>query len=115
MCNTCIQKKAIHKQTWQHPKSKQWHCIDYAIMRKSQSWRCLDVVVKRGANCHTDHRMLLVKMKIGKKFTRHGSGDRMVKRFNVNGACMDAYGNKLPKGKFVSNVCDNMRKKWNFG
>ena len=28
--NSWFQKKAIHKQTGQHPKSKQWHCIDYA-------------------------------------------------------------------------------------
>jgi len=34
VCNTWFMKKAIYKQTWQHPKSKQWHCIDYAIMRK---------------------------------------------------------------------------------
>ena len=57
-----------------------------------------------------------MKTKIGKKFTRCGSGDRTVKRFNVTGlkgACMDADGNELPKGKFVSDVCDNMRKKWN--
>ena len=33
VCNTWFKKKDIHKQTWQHPKSKQWHCIDYAIMR----------------------------------------------------------------------------------
>ena len=26
--NTLFQKKDIHKQTWQHPKSKQLHCID---------------------------------------------------------------------------------------
>ena len=115
VCNAWFQKKAIHKQTWQHPKSKQWHCIDYAIvMRKSQSWRCLDIVVKIGVVCNTDHRMLLVKMKIGKKFTRRGSRDRLVKRFDVaglQGACMDVDG---IESCFVSYVCDNMKKKkWN--
>ena len=45
VCNTWFQKE-IYKQTWQHPKSKQWHCIDYAIMRKVQCWRCLNVSVK---------------------------------------------------------------------
>ena len=33
VCNTWFQKRDISKQTWQHPNSKQWHCIDYAIMR----------------------------------------------------------------------------------
>ena len=34
VCNTWFTKKNIHKQTWQHPKSKQWHCIDFAIMQQ---------------------------------------------------------------------------------
>ncbi len=35
VCNTWFRKRDISKQTWQHPKSKRWHCIDYAIMRKA--------------------------------------------------------------------------------
>lgn len=45
----------IHKQTWQHPKSKQWHCINYAIMRRQDRKSCLDATVKHGAECNTDH------------------------------------------------------------
>ena len=44
------------------PKSKQWHCIDYAIMRKAHRRRCLDATVMRGAQCNTDHMMLKVKL-----------------------------------------------------
>ena len=29
--------------TWQHPGSKQWHCIDYVIMRQRQRQMCSDV------------------------------------------------------------------------
>ena len=32
--NTRFEKKNIHKHTWQHPDSKQWHWIDYIIMRQ---------------------------------------------------------------------------------
>jgi len=31
---TWFKKKYIYKQTWQHPKSKQWHCIDFAIISR---------------------------------------------------------------------------------
>ena len=31
VCNTWFRKKNIHKQTWQHPKSKHWHCISLAV------------------------------------------------------------------------------------
>ncbi len=29
-------RKTYNKQTWQRPKSKQCHCIDYLIMGKAQ-------------------------------------------------------------------------------
>ena len=28
VCNTCMVPKESYSQTWQHSKSKQWHCID---------------------------------------------------------------------------------------
>ena len=42
-------------QTWQHPKSKMWHCIDFAVMWQKDRKRCLDAAVMRGVECHTDH------------------------------------------------------------
>ena len=65
--DTWIEKKEIHKQTWKHPKSHKWYCIDYVIMRKMHKRRCLDVSVMRGALCNTDHRMLRVIVVVGKK------------------------------------------------
>ncbi len=29
VCNMWFQKKVIHKQAWQHPKSERWHYTDY--------------------------------------------------------------------------------------
>ena len=34
VCNTWFQKRDIHKQTWQHPKSNQWNCIDYIMVKQ---------------------------------------------------------------------------------
>ena len=34
VCNTWYQKDDIYRQTWQHPKSKQWSCTDFAVMRQ---------------------------------------------------------------------------------
>lgn len=61
ICNTWFTKRDIHKQMWQHPKSKKWHCIDFAIVRQRDRRRCLDTSVKRGAECHTDHQLLRIK------------------------------------------------------
>lgn len=44
-----IIRKAIYQQTWQHPESKHWHCIDYVIMHQTDRKMCMDVSMKRGA------------------------------------------------------------------
>ena len=54
--NTWFKKKDPHLQTWQHPKSHQWHCIDYVIMRRDHRRKCLDVSVMLGANCAMQYR-----------------------------------------------------------
>ena len=66
VCNTWFQKRDISKQTWQHPKSQKWHCIDYLIMRKTHRRKCLDVPVMHGADYNTDHRMLRAKLVVGR-------------------------------------------------
>ena len=60
--NAYFQKKMSHKNTWQHPGSKKWHCIDYVIMRKNQRRLCNDVFVMRSAECWTDHKLLKAKL-----------------------------------------------------
>ena len=65
VCNTWFEKKDIHKRTWQHPRSKEWHCIDYAIVRQSHRRKCLDAVIMRRAESGTDHKMLRVKLVVG--------------------------------------------------
>ena len=64
VCNTWFPKWTIHKHTWQHPKSKRWHCIDFAIARQRDQKRCLDACVKRGAECNTNHQLLRIKIRV---------------------------------------------------
>ena len=49
VCNTWFMKKDIHKRTWQHPRTRQWHCIDFSIIRQNHRRRCLDVTVVHSA------------------------------------------------------------------
>ena len=67
--NTMFQIKRIHQYTWQHPGSKQWHCIDYVLMRKNQKMYCVDVLVIHSAMCWTDHNLLCAqfKVKVGRR------------------------------------------------
>ena len=115
VCNTWFEKKAIHKQTWQHPKLKQWHCIDYAIMRRAHRRKCLDVAVVRGAECNTNHMMVRVKLQFGKKIFRSGcakSGERKFDVSKLKGRCRDERGGEMTKGRFASGVFERMRGMW---
>lgn len=56
--NTFFQQKNIHKYTWQHPRSKQWHLLDYIIVRSHQTKKVLRCRVMRSAQCETDHRLV---------------------------------------------------------
>ena len=84
VCNTWFRKNNIYKQTWQHPKSKHWHCIDFAIMRQQDWRRWLDVAVQRGTECNTDHQLLCVKIRMS-VLCRHGKHHQAEgKRFDVS-------------------------------
>ena len=50
--------------SWQHSGSKQWHCIDYVIMRQRQRQMCCDVSVLRSADRWTDHKLLREELKV---------------------------------------------------
>ena len=49
--NTCFRKRNIHKTTWRHPRSKRWHCIDFAISGHRDARRVVDCRVCRSAEC----------------------------------------------------------------
>ncbi|KAL1447535.1 hypothetical protein WDU94_013872, partial [Cyamophila willieti] len=61
--NTFFQQKDMYKTTWQHPRSKQWHTIDYIISRRTNKSRVLRCRAMRGAQCDTDHQLLRAVIK----------------------------------------------------
>ena len=59
--------------------------------------------------------MLLLKVRLGKKFYKRGTKDRLVKRFDVTrlrGPRQDSRGRELLKEKFVSGVHEELKKSW---
>lgn len=56
--NTLFTLKDIHKGTWMHPRSKQWHMLDYVIVRQSDRRDVQITRAMRGAECWTDHRLV---------------------------------------------------------
>ena len=60
--NTMFRLKQKYKTSWMHPRSKQWHLIDYIIVRSSQLSEVIITRAMRGADCWTDHRLIISKM-----------------------------------------------------
>ena len=55
---------AKFKTTWMHPRSKQWHLIDYIIVRQRHLRDVCITHAVRGAECWTDHRLIRAVLKL---------------------------------------------------
>jgi len=64
LTNTSFQLKNKYKGTWQHPRSKHWHIIDYAVVRQRDRRDVRLTRVMRGAECWTDNRLLVSKLRL---------------------------------------------------
>ena len=80
--NSLFKLKDKHKTSWMHPRSKQWHLLDYIITRKSQTNETLVTRAMRGAECWTDHRLVLAKMKL--KIRPRSRRNAPTKKLNCN-------------------------------
>ena len=59
---TWFHQKNKYKGTWQHPRSRHWHMIDYVIVHRLDLQDLLQVQAMRGAECWTDHHLVRAKM-----------------------------------------------------
>ena len=56
--------KGDHLTTWMHPRSRQWHLLDYVIVRQRDMQDVYNVHTLRGANCWTDHALVRAKFRM---------------------------------------------------
>ena len=59
--NTLFEEPDKYKVTWMHRRSKNWHMLDYVIVRKRDRQDLCLVRVCRSAECWTDHRLVRAK------------------------------------------------------
>ena len=60
--NTLFQLRDMHKTTWMHPRSKNWHLLDYIIVRQRDRRDVHITRAMRGAELSTDHRLVISVM-----------------------------------------------------
>ena len=84
--NTLFRHKTKHINTWQHPRSKHWHLLDYVLVNNSNQAAVMDTRVMRGANCSTDHKLVRSRLKITaeKKRIKYRQQPKPKKKINVD-------------------------------
>ncbi|KAI8515959.1 hypothetical protein Bbelb_067720 [Branchiostoma belcheri] len=81
--NTMFRQDNKYKTTWMHPRSKQWHMIDYVITRQRDISDIHLTRVMRGADCWTDHRLVRTKCNIHIAPTHHKRPKQQRMTFNI--------------------------------
>ena len=82
--NTVFRQSNRNKNTWMHPRSKHWHLIDYVITRKSDRQDILIPKAVCGADCWTDHRLVVSKVNLNIQPKRRPQGIKVMKRIDVS-------------------------------
>ena len=81
--NTVYRLPTRNRTSWMHPRSKHWHLIDYVIVRKRDRQDVLVTKAMCGAECWTDHRLIVSKVKLQIQPKRRPQGTSAPKRLNV--------------------------------
>nr|VZI33592.1 unnamed protein product [Spirometra erinaceieuropaei] len=71
------------KATWRHPRSRQWHLLDYVLVRRPYQRDVLVTKAIAGAYRWTDHRLVISKMRIRLQPRRRPQGKRPPGNLNV--------------------------------
>ena len=102
--NTVFRMKNRYKTSWQHPRSKHWHLLDYVIVRSSDLKYVKKTYAIRQAECSTDHRLMvsIIAWKLRPRPRRSGTTKRKLncealqnsaKRSQFQAALEDAFSN----------------------
>nr|XP_054749441.1 uncharacterized protein LOC129254921 [Lytechinus pictus] len=89
--NTVFNLPTRNRTSWMHPRSKHWHLIDYVIVRKRDRQ---DVRVTKsmcGAECWTDHRLVVSKFNLHVQPKRRPQGMKVPKRLDINKLKIDNF------------------------
>nr|VZI36609.1 unnamed protein product [Spirometra erinaceieuropaei] len=83
LTNTFFCLPEREKTTWRHPRSRQWHLLDYVLVRRRDQRDVLVTKAIAGADAWTDHRLVISKMRIRLQPRRRPQGKRPPGKLNV--------------------------------
>nr|VZI42831.1 unnamed protein product [Spirometra erinaceieuropaei] len=83
LTNTFFCLPEREKATWRHPRSRQWHLLDYVLVRRRDQRDVRVTKAIAGADGWTDHRLVISKMRIRLQPRRRPQGKRPPGKLNV--------------------------------
>ncbi|BHF72260.1 hypothetical protein SprV_0401532400 [Sparganum proliferum] len=83
LTNTFFCLPEREKATWRHPRSRQWHLLDYVLVRRRDQRDVLVTKAIAGADGWTDHRLVILKMRIRLQPRRRPQGKRPPGKLNI--------------------------------
>ena len=105
--NTIFQQANRHKTTWMHPRTKQWHMLDYVITRQRDVRDVLHTRAMCGSCTWSDHRLVKCKLALRAKRPRHRARLKPVKKLNIAklklGQCRLTLASKLQEAYATEN------------
>ena len=114
--NTVFRLPARNRTSWMHPRSKHWHLIDYVIVRQRDRQDVRVTKAMCGADCWTDHRLIISKMNIRILPKRRPQGKPAPKRLNVESLKKQAVSTELKdtleKRAQHIQISDNVEESW---
>jgi endonuclease/exonuclease/phosphatase family metal-dependent hydrolase len=81
--STMFPYRNIHKYTWTSPDGKSHNQIDHILVDKRRQSNVLDVRSFRAADCHSDHYLVVVKVKERLAVNKQRSQIFDMERFNL--------------------------------
>ncbi|BHF72699.1 hypothetical protein SprV_0401576800 [Sparganum proliferum] len=83
LTNTFFCLPEREKATWRHPRSCQWHLLDYVLVRRRDQRDVLVTKAIAGADGWTDHRLVISKMRIRLQPRGRPQGKRPPGKLNI--------------------------------
>ena len=117
MTNTVFCLPTRNKTSMMHPRSKHWHLIDYVIVRRKDRQDVRVTKAMCGADCWTDHRLVVNKLNLCIQLTWRPQGKTLPKSLDVSKLKQDS-----KRQAFINYICsrldalelrsDDPEKKW---
>ncbi|BHF75531.1 hypothetical protein SprV_0501862700 [Sparganum proliferum] len=106
LTNTFFCLPEREKATWRHPRSHQWHLLDYVLVRRRDQRDVLVTKAIAGADGWTDHRPIISRMRIRLQPRRRPQGKRSPGKLNI--ALLSLPAHHLPFSNELAQRLDNL-------